>query len=66
MNLTVNEESRVHRGDGTLRSLLEELGAAGQPVAVMVNGRVVPRAERDGCRLKDGDRVEVLTFVGGG
>ncbi|MFV1958192.1 MAG: sulfur carrier protein ThiS [Planctomycetota bacterium] len=67
--LTVNGERReVHGGDGppTVRRLLEELGLEGRRVAVELNGTVVPRARHGEQTLSPGDRVEVVSFVGGG
>jgi sulfur carrier protein len=66
MQLTVNGEEHEHRGDGTVSSLLEELGADRGRVALMVNAEVVARERRDGLLLREGDRIEVLTFAGGG
>ncbi len=43
----------------------EQAGAAGR-VAVVVNDRVVPAADHAATRLSEGDRVELLTFAGGG
>jgi thiazole synthase len=50
----------------TVAVLLREAGLAGKRVAVEVNGEVVPRAEHGSRALKEGDRVEMVTFVGGG
>ena len=66
MRLVVNGETYEHGGNGALLSLLEELGANGDRVATMVNDEVVPKTSRSQTRLRDGDRVEVLVFAGGG
>ena len=66
MKLQVNGEPYEHGGEATLASLLRELGADGARVAVLIGDVVVPRDERDATRLKDGDRIEILTFAGGG
>jgi thiamine biosynthesis protein ThiS len=50
----------------TIAALLERLDLGARRVAVEVNGDVVPRAEHAAHRLAAGDRVEVVTFVGGG
>jgi sulfur carrier protein len=42
------------------------LGLAGRPLAVEVNEEVVPRARLADCMLKAGDRLEIVTLVGGG
>ena len=75
MQLTVNGESRKHTGDGTVPTLLAELGANPEHTALTVNGDLIPKdlvAPKPGeggwktFKLTDGDTVEVLTFVGGG
>jgi sulfur carrier protein len=66
MKLIVNGSGHEHRDGGSLKELLDELGAVDDRVAIIVNDRVVPRHAWDGVRLKEGDRVEVLTFMGGG
>lgn len=66
MKVKVNGEEHEHCGGGTVMDLLGELGADVGRVAVMLNDRIVPRAEFAVTRLKDGDLVEVLTFMGGG
>ena len=65
MRLSVNGDPR-ETGAATLAALLAELGIDPQRVAVAVNGQVVPRGEWDRHRMTSGDRVEVITAVGGG
>jgi thiazole synthase len=65
--LTVNGEPRaLDPARATVALLLDDLALGGRRVAVEVNGEVVPRAEHATRRLAAGDRVEVVTFVGGG
>ena len=57
------------KGPGTaapVAGLLESLDLATPHVAVEVNLELVPRAEHAGHRLAEGDRVEIVTLVGGG
>jgi sulfur carrier protein len=66
MQVQVNGEA-MERPDGeTLAALLVALGASSGRVAVMLNDDVIPAAERAARRLAAGDRVEILTFAGGG
>jgi sulfur carrier protein len=66
VKIRVNDQPREVPADSTLADLLAELGAARRGVAVEVNGEIVP-AELHAVRLLgDGDRVEVVTLVGGG
>ena len=67
IRLVVNGDARVlSASPPTIAALVRDLGLEGQRVAVEVNGDVVTRAEHGTRPLKDGDRVEVVTFVGGG
>jgi sulfur carrier protein len=50
----------------TVAALLQRLGAGEDPVAVAVNGDVVPRAEHGNRVLREGDEVEVIHAVAGG
>jgi sulfur carrier protein len=49
-----------------LKALLEELGLKGDRVAVEHNGNIVPRGEWETASLSEGDRLEIVHFVGGG
>ena len=66
MKLIVNDRRHDHQGDGSLASLLAEMGAHPDRVAVAVNNEVIARASRDSIRLTDGDRVDVLRLAAGG
>ena len=51
------------------KSVAEYLNSAGynlMRVAVELNGDIVPKAQYDATIFKDGDSVEVVSFVGGG
>mgnify|MGYP005862283211 CR=1 FL=1 len=50
----------------TLAELLEELQLGDRPVATLVNDEIVRRADRPARVLAPGDRVEVVSMVGGG
>jgi sulfur carrier protein len=66
MNLVVNGQPRVTADRITLAELLAEMNLSPQRVAVEVNLEVVPRAEHQTHVLCEGDRLEIVTFVGGG
>jgi sulfur carrier protein len=66
MNIHVNGQRREIAAGSTIARLLGELGVTPPHVAVEVNLEVVPRAEHGDTILNDGDRVEVVTLVGGG
>jgi sulfur carrier protein len=62
----VNSKQQDVEAGVTVAALLELLGLALQRVAVEVNGQLVTRSEWPQYKLKDSDRVEVVSFVGGG
>jgi sulfur carrier protein len=66
MNVQVNGQGREIAAGSTIAELLGDLGVTQPHVAVEVNLEVVPRAEHRETVLADGDRVEVVTLVGGG
>ncbi len=65
MKVTVNGRDTVFEG-GTVASLVLSLGFDMTRIAVELNGDVVRRADLDSTEIKDGDKVEVVHFVGGG
>jgi sulfur carrier protein len=65
MRLTINGEDREVSAE-TLGSLLAELDYEGNWLATAVNSEVVRAADRPACRLKDGDRIEIVSPRQGG
>jgi len=64
--ITINgSPSRVARG-ASAKEVVGSLGLEGRPLAVEVNEQVVPRAKLESCWLHAGDRIEIVTLVGGG
>ena len=66
MTIVVNGEPRQVADQTTVGELIEQLGMTARHVAVEVNLSLVPRAQHHAVRLNDGDRLEVVTLVGGG
>jgi thiamine biosynthesis protein ThiS len=66
IQVTVNGESVQLPTGCTVAELLSRLALDRARVAVEHNRRVVPRAEHASLRLNHGDRLEIVTFVGGG
>ena len=64
MNLKINGKPYQHKGDGCLKSLLEEYGADISAVVVMVNDVIVK--QKDDFRLTENDCVEIFVVTGGG
>jgi sulfur carrier protein len=66
ITVIVNGEPQNVPAGSTAGDLVAALGFAGRPLAVEVNEEVVPRMRLADCRLEAGDRLELVTLVGGG
>ena len=66
ITVIVNGQARDVPAGSTAADLVAALGFAGRPLAVEINEEVVPRARLADCRLGAGDRLELVTLVGGG
>ena len=66
MNLTVNGEARAFEGLSHVAALVAALGLDGRKVAVERNLEIVPRSAYGKTPLADGDRIEIVHFIGGG
>lgn len=66
MRITLNGESREVDDGHTVASLLSNLGIQAERVAVELNFAIVDRLAFGGTALHDGDKVEVIGFIGGG
>lgn len=66
MKVVVNGEAREVTEGASVAQLLRALGLAAGRVAVEHNGRLVRREEHESTALAEGDRIEVVTLVGGG
>ena len=66
MTIQVNGEPRDIDPGASVSKLLGDLGVTQPHVAVELNLEVVPRAQHDQTILREGDRLEVVTLVGGG
>jgi sulfur carrier protein len=64
--IQLNGEEYTIEGDAGLVALLDRLKMRRGRVAVEINQAVIPRAQYDTVKLKPGDTVEVINFVGGG
>lgn len=66
MRLQINGEEREVSGTLTLAALIEQLGMRADRVAVELNHDIVARDRWLATELREGDRLEVVHFVGGG
>ncbi len=66
MHIQVNGEQRTLADGSTVAGLLEELDIRSDRVAVELNLTILDRSEFDGRSLQEGDRIEIISFIGGG
>ena len=66
LHVRVNGEIRSVADQSTLSDLVDDLSLAPARIAVELNGEVVRRNNWAETVLSEGDRLEVVHFVGGG
>jgi thiazole synthase len=64
--VTINGEERRLKAPVTVQALLTELGLESTKIAVERNLEIVPRSRYDDMKVTDGDRLEIVQFIGGG
>jgi sulfur carrier protein len=65
MTVRVNGDSRELADGTTLRALVAQFNLTPEKVAIELNKRLA-RADKYDLPLKEGDEIEIVTFVGGG
>ena len=66
MTIQVNGEPQEIKEDMSLSELVASLSLKAEQVAIELNQSVVRRAQWESTRLREGDKVEIVHFVGGG
>jgi len=67
MKLLINGDERTFDlPSATLAALIDSLGMKSDRVAVELNRDIVPRDRWPATTLNEGDRLEIVHFVGGG
>lgn len=66
IHIHVNGQARTWRDGATVADLLQELDIRTERVAVELNLEILDRVVFGQRELKNGDRVEILGFIGGG
>jgi len=66
VRLTINGEERQLAAVATIEALVAALGLDKRKLAVERNLEIVPRSLFATTALADGDRIEIVAFVGGG
>jgi len=66
MRLLLNGEERDVAGISSIADLVAGLGLGARKVAVERNLEIAPRSTYADTALAEGDRIEIVTFIGGG
>ncbi len=66
MKITVNGETKEFEKGLSLQDIMQKLGIAEKVMAAAVNMEVVKKQEWQKFSPKEGDKIELLHFVGGG
>jgi thiamine biosynthesis protein ThiS len=66
MRIMINGESRELAANLTVAMMLAELGIDTRKVAVERNLEIVPKSAFAATEIQDGDRLEIVHFIGGG
>lgn len=64
--IILNGKEKEQYSDLFLTELLEREGYDIRKIAVEINGEIISKAIYNKKRVKSGDKVEVVSFVGGG
>ncbi len=66
MQITVNGENKALDSALTIENFLKQLNVDPRKVAVERNLEIVPKSKFDSVLIDDGDRLEIVHFIGGG
>ena len=66
MNITCNGEQKAVDNDISLNDLVLSLELNPQSLVAELNGKIIEQPQFSDKKLQDGDRIELIRFVGGG
>ncbi len=66
MTIQLNGDTYTTKGSSTINELLTELSIQPERVAVEVNLKLIKKNEYPAFSFKEGDSIEIVSFVGGG
>lgn len=66
MRIALNGQDHLLPGPMSVAALVERLGLDARKIAIERNLEIVPRSAYAATDLKEGDRLEIVNFVGGG
>ena len=66
MQVYINDEAKTLESGTTLAALAGQLGLDMRKVAMEVNLTIIPRSQYGETALSEGDKIEIVQFIGGG
>ena len=66
MNILLNNKSEKLLDGTTIQKLLEDKNIKNKFFAVEINRKIIPKSYHCTHIIKDGDRIEIITAIGGG
>ncbi|MEI7668679.1 MAG: sulfur carrier protein ThiS [Pseudomonadota bacterium] len=66
MQIYINGETKIFESSITVANLIENFALDMRKVAIEVNLSIVPRSHYESTMLNEGDKIEIVRFIGGG
>ena len=66
MNILLNNKPEELLERLTIEKLLEMKSIKSKYYAIEINNKIIPKSEHAEYLLKDGDKIEIITAIGGG
>ena len=66
MKITLNGQAKELESQSSLFDLIQQFAPENQRIIAEVNGEIVKNPNWNDIQIKDGDEIELVSFVGGG
>jgi len=66
MNILLNNKPETIFDGLTIKKLLEQKNIQNKYFAVEINQKIIPKSDHSSYLIKDGDKIEIITAIGGG
>ena len=66
MNILLNNKPEILFEGLTIKKLLEKKNIKIKYYAIEINRKIIPKSNHETHVIKDGDRIEIITAIGGG
>lgn len=66
MKILLNNETTLLNNELTISILLDQINIRQKYFAVEVNEKIIPKSKHKSFLIKEGDKIEIITAIGGG